>query len=109
MPKKILRTQIKVFCNNCDHSFEINERMQSQEKWWAANNNSIPFGAKQSSSMMSCPKCSETNFRISFDYQNIYRIRCRDCKEMFDSPETYHQRCPKCEEEYLRVFSMLGA
>ena len=109
MPRKVLRTQIKAVCNNCNHCFNVNEAMKDQEEWWAKNNSSIPFRAKSSSTTMFCPKCAGDNFGMHYEYQNIYRIRCQDCKEMFNSQETYNKRCPKCEKDHILSIARLGA
>lgn len=106
MARKVLRIKIKAICNTCDHSFDINERMHEQENM---EKDMVPFSAKSSSTTMICPECRGVIFRLHYEYQNVYRIRCKKCSEMFDSPETYNSRCPKCQDKYLRAFSMLGA
>ena len=37
-----------------------------------------------------------------------YRKRCRDCRKMFNSPNTYYNRCPKCNTKYIKNISKFG-
>jgi len=105
MPRKVLRLQTLAVCGNCNDVYVIKDLVNKIEQ----NSSSVVFSAKRASCSIYCPSCSSFNFKLHYEYKNVYRIRCVKCNEMFDCDDTYHSRCSSCEKEHLIALSQMGA
>lgn len=106
MAQKILRTKFVAICDECAHIFDLNDRLMRNQD---IEKGHVPFGAKSSNSTVLCPKCNNSEFRIHFEYKNIYRIRCLKCNQMFDAEETYQHKCSICQDKYMKAIVGFGA
>jgi hypothetical protein len=67
-----------------------------------------PFSAKSSSSTITCQHCHGIDFRVMFEYRNIYRNRCKECNEMFDSDFNHVNYCNDCYDKQIERLANLG-
>jgi len=103
--RKVLRTKWVAICNNCNHQFELtDEWMREKEE----RDGYIPLSAKSSSTNVFCPKCNTFNFRLSFDYQNLYKRRCPKCGEMFETAYSWEEKCPTCVKNHAEILATMG-
>lgn len=103
---KVFRSQIKLICNECNHAFILNKdyirNLEIQE-------NFVPLKARSSSKTMICPECNSTNFRVFYNYQNLYRRRCPKCGKMFETEESWKDKCDNCVKKHAELMASMGS
>ena len=103
--RKVFRSQTKLICNDCNHSFILNEeyirKLEIQKGY-------VPLQALSSNQTMICPECNSTNFRVFFEYKNLYRRRCPKCGKMYETEESWKTKCNSCVKEHVEVMVHMG-
>lgn len=103
--QKVFRSQVKLICNDCNHDFILNE---DYIKDLEIQDNHIPLKASSSSMTMICPQCNSINFRVFFQYKNLYRRRCPKCKEMFETEYSWKNKCDNCVRRHAELMASMG-
>lgn len=103
--KKVFRSQIKLICNDCNHGFILDKDYIRDLE---IQDNHVPLKSKSSSMTMICQKCNSTNFRVFYNYQNVYRRRCPKCEQMFETKYSWIHHCDSCERNHAELMASMG-
>ena len=106
--KKVLRSQFRAICNKCNHVFDLTEELMRDQYIRHGDQLENIFSARSSSSTVFCPNCNLTEYRLNFEYKNLYRRRCPKCGDMFETEESWKTKCNPCVKEHVEVMVHMG-
>jgi len=105
--RKVFRYEFIAICNHCNYSFSLTKDLiAEQEK--KQMDGKIPLSASKASGTVFCPNCNGTDFKINFEYSNPYRRRCIKCGEMFETLNSWQEKCNDCMRKHVELIASMG-
>ena len=106
--KKVFQSQFKAICNKCDHVFDLTKELMKKQYIRHGDQPESVFSARSSLSTVFCPNCNHNEFRLDFEYKNIYRRRCPKCGKMFETEESWKYKCDSCVRTHAELMASMG-
>ncbi len=100
--RRVLNRTITFRCKKCNKVFDLSDDIFNRDQ------NSELYSARSSSSTSICTNCNSLDFNVFPKYQWVYRKRCPKCSEMFETPNSWDNKCKPCSQKWITTIAKMG-